>query len=77
MRQTLVPGLATRDRGFDSVARWPYNQELALGGNQDGSMRYNVAQLLKGTTGSFRKYDLSEEIRNLDPELRPLRPLTG
>ncbi len=40
-------------------------------------MRYNVAQLLKGTTGGFRKYDLTEEIRNLDPELRPLRPLTG
>ena len=40
-------------------------------------MRYNVAQLLKGTTGGFRQYDLSEEIRNLDPELRPLGPLTG
>jgi len=40
-------------------------------------MRYNVAQLLKGTTGSARKYELTEEIRNLDPELRPIRPLTG
>jgi uncharacterized protein len=40
-------------------------------------MRYNVAQLLMGPTGGCRKYDLNEEIRNLDPELRPLRPLTG
>jgi uncharacterized protein len=40
-------------------------------------MRYNVAQLLKGPTGGCRRYDLNEEIRNLDPELRPLRPLTG
>lgn len=40
-------------------------------------MRYNVAQLLKGPTGSCRRYDLNEEIRNLDPEIRPLRPLAG
>ena len=40
-------------------------------------MRYNVAQLLKGPTGACRKHDVDEEIRNLDPDLRPLRPLTG
>jgi uncharacterized protein len=40
-------------------------------------MRFNVAQLLKGPTGACREYDIDEEIRNLDPELRPLRPLTG
>lgn len=40
-------------------------------------MRYNVAQLLKGPTGASRTYDVDEEIRNLDPELQPLRPLTG
>jgi uncharacterized protein len=40
-------------------------------------MRYNVAQLLKGPTGARRTYDLLEEIRNLDPELRPVRPLAG
>lgn len=40
-------------------------------------MRYNVAQLLKGPTGGARKYELKEEIDDLDPELTPLRPLTG
>jgi uncharacterized protein len=40
-------------------------------------MRYNVAQLLKGPTGGTRKYELNEEIDHLDPDLVPLRPLTG
>ncbi|HNS49662.1 MAG TPA: DUF177 domain-containing protein [Anaerolineae bacterium] len=40
-------------------------------------MRYNVAQLLKGPTGACRKYDLFEEIRNLDQELKPVGPLAG
>ncbi len=40
-------------------------------------MRYNVAQLLKGQTGAFRQYDLEADIRNLDPEVEPVRPLTG
>ncbi|MGD9144968.1 MAG: DUF177 domain-containing protein [Anaerolineae bacterium] len=40
-------------------------------------MRYNVAQLLRGPTGSRRQFDLSEEIGDLDPDLEPLRPLVG
>jgi uncharacterized protein len=40
-------------------------------------MRYNVAQLLKGPTGAVRRYELKEEIDNLDPDLKPLRPLVG
>ncbi len=40
-------------------------------------MRYNVAQLLKGQTGAQRRYDLSEEIGYLDPELEPVQPLVG
>jgi uncharacterized metal-binding protein YceD (DUF177 family) len=40
-------------------------------------MRYNVAQLLKGPTGGSRKYAFREDIRNLDPELKPLGPLVG
>jgi uncharacterized protein len=40
-------------------------------------MRYNVAQLLKGPTGGTRRYQLSEEIGNLDQDLEPLSPLVG
>jgi uncharacterized protein len=40
-------------------------------------MRYNVAQLLKGQTGSQRRFDLDEEIGHLDPDLEPARPLVG
>ena len=40
-------------------------------------MEYNVAQLLKGPTGGQRRYHLSEEIKNLDPDLDPVRPLEG
>jgi uncharacterized protein len=40
-------------------------------------MRYNVAQLIKGQTGAFRQYDLQADIRDLDPELEPVRPLVG
>jgi uncharacterized protein len=40
-------------------------------------MRYNVAQLLKGSSGASRRYDLREEIRNLDPDLEVLQPLVG
>jgi uncharacterized protein len=40
-------------------------------------MRYNVAQLIRGPTGAFRQYDLQADIRNLDPELEPVRPLVG
>jgi len=39
--------------------------------------QYNVAQLLKGPTGGQRWYDLSEEIKNLDPDLDPVQPLEG
>jgi uncharacterized protein len=40
-------------------------------------MRYNVAQLIKGPTGAFRQYDLEADIRNLDSDLHPVRPLVG
>jgi len=40
-------------------------------------MRYNVAQLLKGTTGQRRYHELHEDIEGLDPELTPVAPLTG
>ncbi len=40
-------------------------------------MWYNVAQLLKGATGAYRRYDIREEIRNLDPDLEPVSPLVG
>jgi uncharacterized protein len=40
-------------------------------------MEYNVAQLLKGPTGGQRRYYLSEEIKNLDPDLEPVKPLEG
>ena len=38
---------------------------------------HGVAQLLKGPTGAQRRYDLSEEIGYLDPELEPVQPLEG
>lgn len=40
-------------------------------------MLYKVAQLLKGPTGAERRYEVSEEIRNLDPDLEPISPLVG
>jgi uncharacterized protein len=40
-------------------------------------MRYNVAQLLKGPVGKRRRYDLNEEIGNLDDGLEPTSPLVG
>lgn len=40
-------------------------------------MLYNVAQLLRGSTGAERRYDLSEEIRSLDQGLEPISPLVG
>jgi uncharacterized protein len=40
-------------------------------------MRYNVAQLLKGPSGGCRQYKLEDDIRYLDAELEPLRPLVG
>jgi uncharacterized protein len=40
-------------------------------------MRYNVAQLLKGSTGARRQFELSEEIGDLDQDLELLKPLIG
>jgi len=40
-------------------------------------MRYNVAGLLKGPTGTQRRYNLNEDISHLDQELEPIRPLVG
>lgn len=40
-------------------------------------MRYNVAQLLKSTTGATRTYKLHEDISNIDPAVTPLTSLDG
>lgn len=40
-------------------------------------MQFNVAQLLKEPTGSVRRYQLTEDLSNLDPELHVLGPLVG
>ena len=40
-------------------------------------MKFNVAQLLKEPTGAFRRYELYEDLAQLDPELRFLGPLLG
>lgn len=40
-------------------------------------MQFNVAQLLKEPTGGVRRYQLAEDITNLDPELSVLGPLVG
>jgi uncharacterized protein len=40
-------------------------------------MQYNVAHLLKGPTGAERRYEVREEIRDLDPDLDPISPLVG
>jgi hypothetical protein len=40
-------------------------------------MEFNVAQLLKEVTGAVRRYQLSESLEGIDPELVPLEPMTG
>ena len=40
-------------------------------------MQYNVAQLLKETTGAVRRYELQEDLSALDPDLEFLGPLVG
>ncbi len=40
-------------------------------------MQFNVAQLLKEPIGSVRRYELLDEIGDLDPDLTPLGPLVG
>ena len=40
-------------------------------------MQFNVAQLLKEPIGSMRRYELVEDISQLDPELVVLGPLVG
>ncbi|MFN8495179.1 MAG: DUF177 domain-containing protein [Caldilineaceae bacterium] len=40
-------------------------------------MQFNVAQLLKEPTGSSRRYQLAEDVGDLDPELQLLAPLNG
>lgn len=40
-------------------------------------MRFNVAQLLKGTTGSSRRYEIWEDIEGIDPALIIREPLVG
>ena len=40
-------------------------------------MQFNVAQLLKEPIGAMRRYELVEDISELDPELAALGPLVG
>lgn len=40
-------------------------------------MRYNVAQLLKESSGHTRQYTLHEDIHHLDPDILPLSALDG
>jgi len=40
-------------------------------------MQFNVAQLLQEVIGETRHYELSEDISDLDPKLKPLGPLVG
>jgi uncharacterized protein len=40
-------------------------------------MRYNVSQLLKENIGATRHYQLHEDIRDLDPAIKPLTDLNG
>ncbi len=40
-------------------------------------MQFNVAQLLKESTGATRRYELTESVDGLDEELRFLGPLVG
>ncbi|MCB0079850.1 MAG: DUF177 domain-containing protein [Caldilineaceae bacterium] len=40
-------------------------------------MQFNVAQLLKESTGATRTYELAEDLSELDPDLDPLNPLVG
>jgi uncharacterized protein len=40
-------------------------------------MQFNVAQLLKEPTGSTRKYEINEELDDLDPEIVIQAPIKG
>ncbi|HMN30915.1 MAG TPA: hypothetical protein PKE45_22360 [Caldilineaceae bacterium] len=40
-------------------------------------MQFNVAQLLKEPTGAVRRYELVEDISQIDPDLDILGPLVG
>ncbi|MFQ6014930.1 MAG: DUF177 domain-containing protein [Anaerolineae bacterium] len=40
-------------------------------------MRFNVAELLKDSTGTVRKYELDEEIDGIDSDIHALKPLQG
>ncbi len=40
-------------------------------------MQFNVAQLLKEPTGGTRKYTISEQVEDLDPELVIQEPISG
>jgi uncharacterized protein len=44
---------------------------------EGGMMQFNVAQLLKDPTGAVRRFELVEDIAELDPDLMPLGPLVG
>jgi uncharacterized protein len=44
---------------------------------KESDMQFNVAQLLKQTTGGVRRYTLQEDISGIDPDLTVLGPLVG
>lgn len=61
---------------LDKVLPGPSNaQKGALAGSD--TMQFNVAQLLKEPIGAVRRYELIEDISELDTDLSPLGPLVG
>src|SRR5215211_5899863 len=44
---------------------------------EGGTMQFNVAQLLKEPIGATRRFELLEDISELDPDMAALGPLVG
>lgn len=51
--------------------------KAGMAASAGNTMQFNVAQLLKEPTGAVRRYELREDISELDPELAVLGPLVG
>jgi uncharacterized protein len=49
----------------------------ANGTTKRTGLRINVAQLLKGPTGAARRFDVHDEIEDIDEDLRVVAPLEG
>ncbi len=68
---------------FDGARTFVYNEgcrcDRKLRRRDSGGieMRYNVSQLLRSPTGTFRHYKIHEDIGDLDPAISPLSTLDG